>query len=338
MENSLFKLKSPLKVTLNVTNKCNFRCIHCYNDSMETLSEKELNTQEIKKLLNDLKKIGTIIVSINGGEPLIRKDIFEILKEANKLGFIINLNTNGSLINEAVARKLAKLNINNIDVSLHTDNEFNFYKFTKSKLFKSTLNGIKNLIDVGISPGIAFVVTSINIEWAKNIVKIISNLGVNSMHTIVLVQRGRAINNNLAVQMKDLKKAYQKIIKIGKKYKINLSLECPFNLYDGLITKKENNIKMDVGCFGGRYLICVQANGDVTPCALYPSYIVGNIKKQSINKIWNGPDMKSFNNLKKNDNCTSCNIFELCHGGCPASSFSPNEIIPDPLCPKIKNI
>ena len=152
IKNKYLKLKAPLKVTFNVTNKCNFKCIHCYNSSGENIdiNKDELNSEEIKKALEELKKMEVYLISINGGEPFLRKDILEILSIAKKLGFIINLNTNGSLITKKIARQIVKIGIKNIDISFQANSSKNFKIFTKCNKYSKVIAGIKNLVNVGI--------------------------------------------------------------------------------------------------------------------------------------------------------------------------------------------
>lgn len=338
MENKLFKLKSPLKVTLNITNRCNFKCIHCYNGSLDDINEKELTFEELESILKDLKKIETVIVSINGGEPFLRKDVLKILKKASDLGFLINLNTNASLITKDIAKELKNIKIEDIDVSFHADNRDHFLEFTMSKMYQETLRGIQNLIEVGIFPSIAFVATSKNIHWGPEIIKLMSKMKITSMHTITLIQRGRAIHNDLSLNMVDLKNGYNEMIKVAKKYKVDLSLDCPFNLYEDIISE-ESNIKLDAGCFGGRYLLCIQSNGNVTPCALFPEHVIGNVKEKKIKKIWDNYDPNFYRKDQKDVGiCENCNLFKICYGGCPSSNYFPNKVTRDFYCPKINNI
>lgn len=340
IKNKYLKLKAPLKVTFNITNRCNFKCIHCYNNSGENIGIKEeLNLKEITKALEELKKIEVYLISINGGEPFLRKDILEILLITKKLGFTINLNTNGSLITKKIAQQIAKIGIKNIDISFQANNSKNFKIFTKCNKYNKVIAGIKNLIDVGVIPSLAFTITTKNAKWLPLTIKEASLLGINTIHTIVLVERGRAIKNKLTVNIQELKYIYSQAIESGKKYNVNLFLDCPFNLHENLVLNNLKNIKMDKGCFGGRYLMCIQSNGDITPCALFPEYIVGNIRKDKIIDIWNSSKMSvlSMKKYKLPDFCSDCKDLYSCYGGCPTSNFSSDKFMPDNFCPYLNN-
>ncbi|MEF2175667.1 MAG: radical SAM protein [Candidatus Absconditabacteria bacterium] len=337
MYNKELKLSAPIKVTFNITNKCNFKCIHCYNDSGININFKdsELSIIKIKLILDELKSIGVIFISINGGEPLIRNDIFEILKYCKKLGFIVNLNTNGSLITYKVATQLYDIGITDIDISYHVDNEEHFQEFTLVKGFDKVKKGIANLIKVGILPSIAMTITNYNADFVHKSIKELSKIGINSIHTIVLVERGRAKDKKLTINKSNIKKVYKNLLTEGKKYGISLSLDCPFNLGEEEIRNDINGIKLKGGCFGGLYIACIQANGDVTPCALFPDYIVGNVNASSFKEIWQKDDMAvlSLNRFKLNSKCKKCKLLDSCYGGCPTSNYTPNGFLPDYFCP-----
>lgn len=319
MENNYIKLGSPLKVTFNITNKCNFKCYHCYNDSSDNCLQKELSLKKVISILRELKKNRVPLISINGGDPFLRKDIIKILSKAKELGFILNVNTNGSLITNKIASELSRLKVKNIDVSMPAYNRESFKEFTSVDSFNSVINGIQNLIENKIYPHIALPITKKNLGWGPSIVRLVNKLGLNSIHTIVLVEKGRATENELAFDLEELKSEYEDLLKSSKKYKINISLDSPFNLGESMISTT-NNIDLDRGCLGGRYIACIQSNGDVTPCALFPDYVVGNLNKKSFSSIWNSNDMciLGSSKFKMPEECLHCKKISDCYGGCPA--------------------
>ena len=97
----------PLDATLELTYRCNNKCVHCYcnlPENDEHAMQDELTTEEIKKLLDDLASMGSIWLLITGGEPLLRPDFEEIYLHAKKKGFLITLFSNGTLINENIIK------------------------------------------------------------------------------------------------------------------------------------------------------------------------------------------------------------------------------------------
>ncbi|MDD5441657.1 MAG: radical SAM protein, partial [Candidatus Omnitrophica bacterium] len=149
--------KFPLKVLFELTYKCNFNCVHCYN--VKGTKKKELTTDEVKKILMELVQEGCFHVGFTGGEPFMRKDIFEILDFAKNLGLRITVLTNGYLIDRKAADKIVKLgvNLNKIDISFLGADRKTFEGITrKPGSFSKVKNAIKLLrnrnIEVMIKP------------------------------------------------------------------------------------------------------------------------------------------------------------------------------------------
>jgi MoaA/NifB/PqqE/SkfB family radical SAM enzyme len=140
------KEKTPLKAMFELTYKCNFHCLHCY--ICEEKNKKELSTQQVKRILDQLKAVGCFHVGFTGGEIFLRKDIFTILDYAKNNGFRISLLTNGSLIDREVAQKIASLgaSLNRVDVSVLGATRETFEKITGVKgSFAKVMRALKLL-------------------------------------------------------------------------------------------------------------------------------------------------------------------------------------------------
>ena len=107
----------PLTAHLDITWRCNERCVHCYLDHD---GEGEMSTAEIKDVLTQLADSGTFFLSISGGEPLLRRDCFEILEYARKLGFNVKLKTNAVMIGATQAARLRQLGIEQVQISVYS--------------------------------------------------------------------------------------------------------------------------------------------------------------------------------------------------------------------------
>jgi len=136
--------RDPLGVMFELTYRCNFHCPHCY--LTETMKEGiELNTAQVLFILEQLKEIGVCTISFTGGEPLIRKDIFEILGFANRCGFKFSLLTNGSLIDEKAARALKEVNVGLVEITLNAMEPEIFDKLSGTK---GVLGNVKRAIEI----------------------------------------------------------------------------------------------------------------------------------------------------------------------------------------------
>src|ERR1700726_820856 len=111
------KLNIPLSVHLDLTYRCNERCIHCYLDHDD---HGEMTTSEIKDLLNQMADAGVFYLTISGGEILMRRDFFDILEYARALTFCIKLKSNGVLIREKEADRILSLGVESVQVSVYS--------------------------------------------------------------------------------------------------------------------------------------------------------------------------------------------------------------------------
>jgi radical SAM protein with 4Fe4S-binding SPASM domain len=112
-----------------LTYRCNFKCRHCYVPQGYR-SRQELKTREIFSILDQLKEMGCFYLGFTGGEPLMRKDILDILWHAKKIGFQIIIYSNGSLINEDIAQELQRLRPNKVDITILALSKTNFERIT----------------------------------------------------------------------------------------------------------------------------------------------------------------------------------------------------------------
>src|SRR5512145_1982558 len=105
-------------VIWNLIRRCNLNCIHCYSLSCDKDFPGELSTAEVFAVMDDLKAFGVPVLILSGGEPLLRKDIFEISARAKGMGFYVGLSTNGTLIDRACADRIAEVGYDYVGISL----------------------------------------------------------------------------------------------------------------------------------------------------------------------------------------------------------------------------
>jgi len=111
------KAYTPSLISWNLTKKCNLRCPHCYMEAGQA-AENELTTDECLRLLDDMKALGTEMLILTGGEPLLRKDIYDIARAASSQGFWVVMGTNGVLITDKVAQKMVECGVRGVGISI----------------------------------------------------------------------------------------------------------------------------------------------------------------------------------------------------------------------------
>jgi len=152
-------------VVWNITRACNLKCVHCYNDSGSRCAEDELSTQEAKEVLRDLAAFGVPTVLFSGGEPLMRKDLFEMLASARELGLRTVISTNGTLITAEIADKIKEHGVSYVGISLDGIGPINDKFRGVEGAFDKAVEGIRKTADnFNVTVEIAFVSRRSRIE------------------------------------------------------------------------------------------------------------------------------------------------------------------------------
>lgn len=193
-------LKAPYSISLDITNKCNFRCLHCYNRSGENFTiEDELSDEEIIEFIKEVSNIGLENFCFCGGEPLLRKNLIvqcaKILAE--KKVRTIAIVTNGFLVDEEVAQELHEAGINSVQVSLDgsTADTYEHIRGVKGS-FQRAINALKLFKKVGIRQvSSAFCPTSFNYMQIEEVYNICTEIGVDLIRVQQLMLIGRAVDN-----------------------------------------------------------------------------------------------------------------------------------------------
>jgi len=324
-------LSAPLRVSLNVTRKCNLRCKHCFSDSGIS-DPNELTTQELFGLIDQMKGAGTFFLAIGGGEPLLRDDLFEIIKYARENFIAVSIITNGLLINEETAKKLYELNLKTITISID-GLEKNHDKLRGKGNFKKTINNIKILRKYCPTTKLAIRVTlnTLNINEYRELIKLAEGLSLDLIRFTPILLLGRTRNHqDLLVNQKE----YIHFLKNIQNVKSKITLEFPGKKDE----RKWFTPSKEFGCHCGKEVCWITQTGDFYPCIFFGnSFIAGNIRNESFLSLWT--KSKNMVKLCGNEICNNCPIFLKCRGGCRARALSKYKDINavDPLCPLERN-
>lgn len=325
-------LSSPLKISLNITKKCNLKCKHCLSDAGST-DQGELTTKELFRLIDQMKNAGTFFITIGGGEPLLRNDIFSIIKYARENFIAVSLVTNGLLINEEIAKKLNTLNLDTITISLD-GLERNHDLIRGRGNFRKTVNKIKILRKYCKTAKLAVRVTvnSRNINECNKIIKLAEKLSLDLIRLTPVLPLGRAKENqSLLIKQEE----YISFLENTKNIRSKIKLILPNQKDD----KKWFIDSNDFGCHCGKEACWITQTGDFYPCIFFGNnFLAGNIKKDKFLDLW--AKAKSMAKFHGNPTCNNCSNYKLCRGGCRARAlFEYGDINTiDPLCPLRKNL
>ncbi len=170
------QLQVPLSVQLDLTYRCNERCVHCYVDHDD---HGEMTTTEIKKLLDELAAAGVFFLTMSGGEILLRKDFFEILEYARALLFSVKLKTNAVMIRERQAERIRSLGVQSVQISIYSHRPEVHDAITKVPgSLKRSLQAIRLLKAHGLNVTIADVLMLQNIQDYPGVRALAAELGV----------------------------------------------------------------------------------------------------------------------------------------------------------------
>ena len=309
------KINPPRFVVWDSTKRCNLDCIHC---GSEGNYEKELNTQEIKDILNQLVVFGVDTFQVTGGEPLLRKDIMDVLTYANKKGLNTSFATNGYYIDEDKAKSISEANVSLIQISIDgTKNVHNSIR-KDSKSYDKAVNAIrllKNLSDSKIC--VATTVMPQNIETLVQLKDILISLNIDLWNIGIVMPMGKAKENPSLFLSKE-QFSYLMNFVINSKKEINIEIGENFPYLGNFDKKIRKTPKI---CPVGILSCCIGADGHIRGCPDQPDtdfYREGNIRTETFEEIW-GKGFKRYRDrdiLKEDKKCSTCTHRTDCFGGC----------------------
>jgi radical SAM protein with 4Fe4S-binding SPASM domain len=311
----------PLVVSWNVTRKCNSKCPHCYINATTQQLKNELTTEEAKNLIDQICEVSRPLLILSGGEPLLRNDIFELVRYGAAKGLKMGLGSNGSLIDGTVAKRLKEAGIETVSISLdsHIPEQHDEFRGVSGS-WEKAVSAIKALRENGVLVQVNTTVTQQNYDQIDDIMSLAETLGVENFHLFFLVPTGRG------VKIADISPAkYENMIKTtfakAARHTLNVRPSCAPQF---MRIAKDMGLDMRRwirGCIAGLYYCRVYPNGDITPCPYLPIKL-GNIREKSFKEIWFNSDMfksmRDFNALK--GKCGECEYHALC-GGCRARAY-----------------
>jgi len=314
--------ESTRRIMWEITYKCNLRCKHCCTKAGKK-SEDELSFAQVKDVLGQFPENGLNGVYFTGGEPLMREDIFDILRAAAGKKMRVSLASNGTLITKDVAKRLVSSGVNSVHVSLDDIRPAYHDAFVgKEGAFDSTVLGIKNLIGVGGVVKVDYMVTNANYPQIEEFLEFVRKLGVKYVIVSSVFNVGRAKGNKkLFLNKRERSEVDRTVVNMKKKYSGTL------NLYYARSTVQGKSLPLTV-CPGGKHWFHLDGIGNMSPCSYVTkedkSFMAGNVKHERLSEILSSDKIKKFRALVKErgnlNECASCELRNECGFGCPVLS------------------
>lgn len=272
------------KLDLNITNRCNFRCVHCAFDS-GMCRMNEMSVAELEKILADTKELGGERIDITGGEPAIRQDLQQIIRIAKGMGYKIELVTNGSLLEKGDLQKLKALGLDAIAVSLDGSSAavYNRIRQMDEKTFRKAKKTIRNAIAVGFLVKVNTLVCEENLHDLTSISEWCISVGVKEHGLYYYTPVGRGARGSLqsVEPVKWLNFIRDKLANLDSR--IKLTLEVPIIEANSTLQNTRCILEEDP------YHLQILPDGNVYSCAILASYgkAAGNLHNVPIKDIWN---------------------------------------------------
>ena len=324
------QLSVPLKISMNMTKKCNLRCIQCFSNSGKQLSN-ELTTTDIMNLFDEMSRNGTFYICLGGGDPFTRNDLFDILEYGKEKQLAISIVSNGLLLNKEIIEKLNNVDLDYLWISFE-GMKSNHERLRGIGTFEKALGSLKLLKKYyNGKTALRMSINKYNIDDIEGLLKIAEEYDINLIRYTPLLSFGRAKGKDLILNQDEYIKFLYKMQEL-KSDKVQL-------VYPNQSSNKIWVGSNGFGCHCGKEAVWIDEIGNYSPCIFWGNeYNIGNIKKDSYISLWN----KSLEISKVDGNtvCETCSNYKLCRGGCRARSLymfgNLNEV--DPLCPLKRNL
>jgi AdoMet-dependent heme synthase len=305
------ELGIPISVQLDLTYRCNERCVHCYLDHDD---HGEMNTAEIKHLLDEMAEAGVLFLTLSGGEIFLRKDFFEILEYARALTFAVRLKTNAILVREREAERLRELGVENIQISIysHRPEVHDAITLVPGSL-KRSINAIRFLKSYGLQVSIANVLMLQNMQDYPQVRELARELDVEFTidPTITPKMDGDRAILNLNIERAALHSVFHDEELVG-----DVESFCK-------PAAPADEDEMDsLPCSAGHTACYVSPYGDVYPCVQFP-LPTGNVRTQRFLDIWQHSEkMNEVRDIRMRDlpTCSGCGHMTGCTR-CPGLAF-----------------
>ncbi len=296
----------PLNAMIELTYKCNVDCVHCYCQHLdEPKTRPELTTKEWKSVLDQMADLGVLFLTITGGEILVRKDFWEIANHAKKLKFALCLYTNGTLIDEENANKLAELGPYMIEISvLHSDPVKHDLLAQKKGSFERIMQGVKRLKERNLRFLFKTTLLKGNINQTKEMTTLGKKVGAVEFEFGTDMSPKNDANWNPLKFEPSKEEMFDYLV--GKE-----PLE-----WDVLPDLSQEELQAKGSCGAAQNGLALNPYGDILPC-IQLMMPLNNIKAASLKEAWNNPP-KAIEHIRKTNTygdlpeCKDCSILNFC--------------------------
>lgn len=314
----------PDTVIWEITFACNMRCLHC-GTSAGKMRLDELNTEEALNLIDELASLDCELITLSGGEPLLRSDWKILAKRIKERGIKPYLITNGWAVDEKVIEDFKEVGFANIGVSLDGIEKTHEYIRQRPGSFARATGAMKMMRDAGIRFCAVSQISNINLGELDDLRQILIDCGCKLWRIQMTTYTGR-MQRDLVLSLENYPKLIDKILEMQKSNTIRVDVGENIGYYGCKGTEMLDGLPY-LGCYAGTRVAGIESNGNVKGCLSMPEeFVEGNIRDSSFTEIWNNPNGFAYNRKFTRDTasgaCHDCRYLILCRGGCTTTSVS----------------
>ena len=316
------KTQPPVMVSFSVTRECNLRCKHCYSQSVDSPHPNELSTEEAKRVIGEIVDAGARLIVFDGGEPLMRSDIFDLIAHARKVGLRPLLGTNATLITPEVAHRLAEAGVRGLAISLDGADSKSHDEFRGMEgSFDQAIAGIQNAREANIPFQIAPTLRHGCLDRWQAVADKAKELGAMAVEAFDYIPAGRGrehaeLELSTAERRRFVREFIERQLNDAEMVYRSIGLPQLWVEVERTVPEEEVLRKFVRTCCGaGVRYACVLYEGTVYPCMVLQAE-AGNVREASFGEIWEGSEV--FQILRNRDGlegkCGRCDYRWLCGG------------------------
>lgn len=338
-------LSAPLSVLWETTHGCNLGCLHCLSSCGEPLPD-ELTTAEALAFIDTLADMRVFSITLGGGEPLTRPDLFDLIARATEKNLGIRLSTNGYAVTKETLRRLAGLNVFSVQISVDGLEKTHDYLRGRPGSFRHAVKALSLFVDGGYHTFMTVAASAANVAEIPELVDLAVSMGVSTFKVSPCALLGRTRDNIEQVGLSAAKIRRLALLMLERQSvsdgKINFQLDGLFPwLLASPTTAPTSPVYSDSGpgCSAGISQAVVSYTGEVYPCPYIREESAGNLRRSSLRTIWDHPktfaELRMFEPTRIKGKCRGCRYRPThCQGGCRGAAFAAtgDMYAPDPNC------
>lgn len=322
----MYKPTFPLHMVFILGSHCNLSCIHCSSNA-DREGLMGFTTAQAKEIVDQMAEVGVIDVAYSGGEPLLRRDLPELVNYARSKGLTVGTSTNGYPLTDKTADNLKAAGLNRLQVSIDgTKAVHDVVRGAGS--FEKAVEAVRRSVRRGIRTHVSFTAMRMNAHLLPDMIELCVELGASGFNLSQFVPTGRGPKEQDLDATTSRKLLVTWLAAKRRHPELYMSAHSA-----GLADLDPDRDDCRGGCQAGLAIGCITADGDVTPCVMFPLSL-GNLRNATLREIWSAsPTIASLRGRQVLGACGACEHRESC-GGCRAAAWAwtGNMLAEDPRC------